>query len=189
MDRVLYVSQSDITTELLKLLKQLGYDKLSIAKSSSMARRMVCESHYALVLINAPLPDEYGHELAISCVEQNVSGVVMLVKAEKLLSVEMKVEDFGIPVVSRPISFEAFYRCLKIIKATQFRFDKVLLEKSKVEEKLREFKIISRAKCLLIEKKEMTEEQAHRLIEKTAMNTRKTKAKVAEEFIDELAGL
>ena len=52
-----------------------------------------------------------------------------------------------------------------------------------VEEKIEEIRIVNRAKCLLIEQLKMTEPEAHRYIEKQAMDTRLSKREVAEHII------
>ena len=46
-----------------------------------------------------------------------------------------------------------------------------------------EIRIVNRAKCLLIEQLKMTEEEAHRYIEKQAMDRCVTKRTVAENIL------
>ena len=53
------------------------------------------------------------------------------------------------------------------------------------EEKLAEIKNVNRAKWLLIDVLSMSEKEAHRYIEKLAMDTRRSKADVAAEIIKE----
>nr|MCR5321545.1 ANTAR domain-containing protein [Lachnospiraceae bacterium] len=55
-----------------------------------------------------------------------------------------------------------------------------------VEEKMEELKTVSRAKILLMEKKHMTEEEAHRFIGKQAMNNGVSRGNMALEIIEEL---
>ena len=52
-----------------------------------------------------------------------------------------------------------------------------------MEEKMVEIRIVNRAKCLLIEQLRMTEEEAHRYIEKQAMDRCVTKRTVAENIL------
>ena len=51
------------------------------------------------------------------------------------------------------------------------------------EEKIKEIKLINRAKLLLMEKESLDEETAHKFIEKLAMDSRSSKGRVAEEII------
>ena len=43
---------------------EMGYQRPVFASSANAARRMIAEKPYEMILINAPLPDELGHELA-----------------------------------------------------------------------------------------------------------------------------
>ena len=54
-----------------------------------------------------------------------------------------------------------------------------------LHEKLMQLRLVSRAKCLLIENRGMTEAEAHHYIEKEAMNSRRTREQVAEEILEE----
>jgi response regulator NasT len=59
------------------------------------------------------------------------------------------------------------------------------IEKENIELRLKidELRIVGKAKCLLIEKHGMSEPEAHRYIEKQAMDMRITKYRVAEEIL------
>ena len=52
------------------------------------------------------------------------------------------------------------------------------------EEKLEEIKIVNRAKIILVENLHLTEEEAHKFIEKSAMNERKSKVFIAKKIIE-----
>ena len=56
-------------------------------------------------------------------------------------------------------------------------------ENRKLRQKLAEQTAVARAKCLLIEFAHMTEEQAHKYIEKQAMDSRLPKAEIASEIV------
>ena len=53
-----------------------------------------------------------------------------------------------------------------------------------LEEKMAEIRLVNRAKWLLIDKKKIDEPEAHRYIEKQAMNRCVTKVQIAREIID-----
>ena len=54
---------------------------------------------------------------------------------------------------------------------------------ARLEEKMQEIRTVNHAKWTLIRNMGITEEEAHRLIEKQAMDTRRTKSEVAEGII------
>ena len=57
-------------------------------------------------------------------------------------------------------------------------------ENERLQKKYEELKIVDRAKCLLIEHMRITEEEAHRVLEKEAMNTRISRVRVAKQVIE-----
>ena len=59
-------------------------------------------------------------------------------------------------------------------------------ENARLTEKIAQLRLVDRAKCLLIERRGMTEADAHRLIEKQAMDTRATRGEVATALIEEM---
>ncbi len=48
---------------------------------------------------------------------------------------------------------------------------------------MEETKLVNRAKCVLIQNLKLTESQAHRYIEKQAMDTRQTKKEIAQKIL------
>ena len=58
-------------------------------------------------------------------------------------------------------------------------------ENDKLRDKIAQIRLVDRAKCYLIEHKGMSEAEAHRMIEKTAMDTRRDRAEVAAEILEE----
>ena len=58
-------------------------------------------------------------------------------------------------------------------------------ENDRLLEKIAQLRLVDRAKCYLIEHKGCTEADAHRLIEKQAMDTRRSRGEVAREILEE----
>ena len=54
-----------------------------------------------------------------------------------------------------------------------------------LEEKMEELRVVSKAKILLVERKHMSEDEAHRYIGKCAMNRGVSRRKIAEEILDD----
>jgi response regulator NasT len=95
-----------------------------------------------------------------------------------------KAENAGILTLAKPVSRRDFNTALKLITATSARLLNEEKKARKLQEKLEEIKLVNRAKFILIEKHKMTESEAHRFIEKDAMDSRRSKAQVAKEIID-----
>ena len=74
---------------------------------------------------------------------------------------------------------------LGLLAASQARLRECQQENARLRQKLEELRIISRAKCLLVEYLHLSEEQAHKYMERQAMEERKTRRAVAEEVLRE----
>ena len=64
------------------LLPPTHFGPVRIVKSSDEARRTLVSTSYDMVLINAPLPDDLGVQLAISICGRSDAGVLLFVKNE-----------------------------------------------------------------------------------------------------------
>ena len=73
MNRAIIVSSSADTAAFIgELLEAEGYGMIAVASSGSEARRLVVsDTEPELVVINTPLPDEFGQELAVMIAELN----------------------------------------------------------------------------------------------------------------------
>ena len=105
--------------------------------------------------------------------------------ARRLLlhQVNDKMEPFGILTVQKPLSRPLFYQALHLLIATQNRWQRFDRENQKLRTKMEEVRIVARAKCILVEYLRMSEQQAHRYIEKQAMDMRTSKKDVAENIL------
>lgn len=161
----------------------MAYDKIIIAESGAEARRLAGENDFELAIINAPLPDEFGHELSLMLGLDTDAGVILLVKSELAQDISDRVEVGGVFVVPKPISRAFFFNALKITMAARRKVMTLQRENVKLQTKIEEIRIIDRAKCALIQYLNMTEQQAHRYIEKQAMDMRITKREVADGIL------
>lgn len=108
-------------------------------------------------MISAPLSDETGKELALDITRMTRAGVILMVKADYTDAVSAKVEDYGVFVVGKPVNRQLFYQSLRIVSASRRR--------------------------MLIQYLHMTAQNAHRYIEKQAMDLRMTRREIAEEIL------
>lgn len=185
MENVLIVSSTEKGQDFLAgFLRTNNYSKITIAGNGSEARRLLNENDYGLVIINAPLTDETGEELSITATETSMAGVILIVRTEIADEVSSKVENYGVFVLAKPLSRLLFYQTLKLIAASRSRLLGLKHENVKLQEKIEEIRLVDRAKCVLIQHLNITEQQAHRYIEKQAMDRRITRRKIAEEILN-----
>ena len=184
MESVFIISSSEKGISLLsELLKSCAQAAVTIAKSGGEARRIIAESDFDLVIINAPLSDEFGADLASMISEASVAGVILIVKNEIADEVSARVEAEGIFVLPKPVSRPFFYQAFRLVEASRRRILGLKQENVKLQTKIEEIRLIDRAKCVLIQYLNMTEPAAHRYIEKQAMDMRSTRKEIAENIL------
>ena len=179
MGRALIVSAGASSNEYISArLTELGYARPIIVPSAAEARRRMLESDFELIVVNSPLPDEFGHELCADAVEKTDAGVIFLAKAAAAEQLLTPLSEEGVLLVTKPFSNTFF------LQAIHHRLLLLRQENQRMQEKLAQVRLVSRAKCCLIELGRMTEAEAHRYIEKKAMDTRRDRAEVAQEILD-----
>lgn len=181
---VLVVSASDKFNESLRrLLPENRYSPVIAAADVSGARRRLLEERYDLVIINTPLPDDFGTRLALDVCASSGTGVLLLVGAEHYPDVNARVSPYGVLVLSKPTSAQLLSQSLLLLCGTRERLRRMEQKTASIEEKMEEIRLVNRAKWLLIEQLKMTEQDAHRYIEKQAMNRCVTKRVIAEQIL------
>ena len=181
---VLIVTASDNFTEkIMPLLPVTDYWPVTTAHSNSEARRRIVETAFDIVLINAPLPDDFGMRLAIDICTGSGAGVLLMVRNDQFDDIYARVVGYGVLTLSRPTSMQMVAQNLRILCATRERMRRMEEKQTAVEEKIDEIRLVNRAKWLLIECLGMTEPEAHRYIEKQSMDRRVSKREVAQAVI------
>lgn len=181
---VLVVSASDKFNESLRrLLPENRYSPVIAAADVSGARRRPLEERYDLVIINTPLPDDFGTRLALDVCASSGTGVLLLVGAEHYPDVNARVSPYGVLVLSKPTSAQLLSQSLLLLCGTRERLRRMEQKTASIEEKMEEIRMVNRAKWLLIEQLKMTEQDAHRYIEKQAMDRCVTKRVIAEQIL------
>ena len=181
---VLAVSASLKFVETLRTLLPEGrYGPVTVLHAAAAARRALAENSYDLVLINTPLPDEFGTRLALDACESSSAGVLLLVKAEHCLDIEAQVSAHGVLTLAKPTSAQLFAQPLRPICIPRERLRGMEKKAVTLQEKMEEIRLVNRAKWLLIEELKMTEQEAHRYIEKQAMDRCVTRRAVAEQIL------
>lgn len=182
---VLIVSAAEkFNTSLMELFPDFKYRPVLQVESISSAKRALLEREYDFVVINSPLPDDDGIRFSIDICSGKNSVVMMMIRNEIYASVFDKVSQHGVYTLSKPTSKQTINQVLDWMISTRERLGKLEKKTLSLEDKMHEIRIVNRAKWLLITELKMTETDAHRYIEKQAMNRCVSKKDIAEEIIN-----
>ena len=181
MNRALIVDPLPETSELIRhQLAAEGFGTIAVLTSGNEARRLIAgEAEPEIVVINTPLPDEFGQELSVMIAENTSAGIILICSGDIADDVGDKVSGSGVCVISKPLNLPQLSRSVKLVTATRSRMMGLKKENADLLTRIDEMRLINRAKCTLMQYLKFTEPQAHKYIEKQAMNTRQTRREVA----------
>lgn len=162
---------------------------LEFRKNITQARRQILERWYDIVVINIPLPDENGLDLAMDIAEKGRASVLIAAPSEIYEMVLDYVTDYGILAIPKPSSKNRIEKALRYLMKVQEKLAGMQKELELARKRLEEMRLVNKAKFLLVEQKHMTEEEAHRHIGKLAMDQRISRQKAAEEVIEDFESL
>jgi len=184
MESVLIVSASEKGTEFFaELLQSASIRQTTVTRSCAEARRLLLEQDFDLVIINAPLRDESGEALARQIASRGLSQVILVVKSEFFDAVSAACEADGVLTVAKPVNKAVFWSAMSLVRSSANMLKRMQTENAQLKQKIEDIRIVDRAKCILISFMNMDEKEAHRYIEKQAMDMRSTKRIVAEGIL------
>ncbi len=184
MDSVLIVSNTNTTLGIISdMLQSQMFTRIMTMQNGAEARRTLISDDFDVIIIDTPLPDEFGDDFALYASEQTNAGIILIVKTDMLQEIAGVVEDAGVFTLPKPVSPDFFYQAVKLLTASRRRVMTLEDENEKLQKKIAEIRLVDRAKCGLIQYLNMTEPQAHRYIEKQAMDLRQSRTLTAENIL------
>ena len=184
LKKALLVSHSEQSAaSLSELLRSESYTSISVSDTARTAKKLVEKDEFDLICINAPLNGESGIELSIHFASTTRSSVVIIVPQKNADDVNDRLTEHGVLVIAKPINKHLFHHFLQFTDCFRSRMLCVTEENEKLRHMVEDMKIINRAKFLLISCLNMSETQAHRYLEKQAMDLRVGKLQVAKQVI------
>ena len=142
------------------------------------------EKQYDIVIVNAPLIDEFGSRLCIDASQNNGTIAGIFAANDTFEEIYAKESLQGVFVIPKPTSRMLVSQALSLMICARERLRNAEKKAVKAESKLDEIRIVNKAKWMLIDHEGFSEAEAHRYIEKSAMDAGITKRLVAQLIID-----
>lgn len=183
--RVLLVSPSlKFRDTLLTTMPEMAGWPLTCAANVGAARRELVQGSWDFVIVNTPLADEFGSRFALDVVQKSGCLALVLVKSELFEDLNARLQPQGVFTLAKPLSSHTLRCAIGWLIAARERLRMTQKKAVTVEEKMEEIRLINRAKWLLIEREHLSEPDAHRRIEKQAMDRCLSRREIAREIID-----
>ena len=165
------------------MLPEASFQPIVKVQTVAEAQRAVAERSFDFVIINAPLKDDLGMRFAVDCSTSHNSLVLFLISNEIHGDVYAKVAAHGVFTLPKPMNKQSMDNALRWLMTTKRKLSGVEKKKTKIEDKMEEIRLVNKAKWLLISNEGLLEPEAHRYLEKEAMDRCITKKELCEEII------
>lgn len=185
MKRALVVSKNKRNADAIQvLLEQKGYTDIKKVMSVAKAKSCVAMESFDLIFIYPPLEDELGLNFSVRLAEQKRTGVFIALSEKTAVQMQEKLSSYGVVVLQKPIVAEMVCQSISVWNTLSVRINALENENHNLKSRLEEIKLIDRAKCVLMQCLDMSEPQAHKYLEKQAMDLRISKKRVAEQVLN-----
>ena len=154
--------------------------ELTTTSDFNEARRLATERTFSIIIADSG--DGYDTDFAIN-IADSYSTILLLVPNEHFDEISYRVEGYGILTITKPFEPFYFYNIMKIAIAVQYKVQVLSSQTTKLKVKMEEIKIVNRAKMLLMSNLNMTEPEAHRYLEKEAMDRGLKRIALSQEII------
>lgn len=164
-------------------LTSCKYGVVTTVNDAAEARKALSNGDFALCVINSPLPDSSDVRLALETVAQSSCQCLTVVTEDDLPGFSLKLEAAGVFVISKPLKRDILWQTLRNIAIVSNRLESMREQNESLKRRIEDMQLVGRAKALLISSLKMSEPQAHRFLEKQAMERRMSKAEISRRVI------
>lgn len=182
--RLLLVSSGDKFIREAEALLQGDQYQTEQSVSASDARCKLLENSYDMVIVNSPLSDESGSRLCIDASQNNGTIAALFSANDSFAEVYAKTSVHGVFVIQKPTSKLLMSQALSLMICARERLRTAEKKADKAQNRLDAIRIVNKAKWFLIENEGMSEEEAHKYVEKKAMDAGIAKKLAAQLIID-----
>jgi two-component system, response regulator PdtaR len=173
-----------IRMDLVELLTDEGYNVIAEAGDGEEALELARKLQPDLVVMDVKMPKMDGISAAAMIAEERIAPVVMLTAFSQRELVERARDAGAMAYVVKPFDASDVVPAIEIAMARFAEIRAVEAEVADLEERFASRKAVDQAKGLLQEGLGLSEPEAFRWIQKTAMDLRKSMREVAEGVID-----
>ena len=177
-----------IRLDLVELLTDEGYQVIAEAGDGEEALELARKLNPDLVVMDVKMPKMDGISAAAIIAEERIAPVVMLTAFSQRELVERARDAGAMAYVVKPFDSSDVIPAIEIAVSRFAEIRAVEAEVADLEERFASRKAVDQAKGLLQEGLGLSEPEAFRWIQKTAMDLRKSMREVAEAVIEQSKG-
>lgn len=178
---IIFSNEGETLDNIALTAGEAGFHDISVSDGSG-ARELLSEKRFDIVLVNTPLEKEFGLDLAVFA-EKLSCGVIVSAASKNCGEIAKKIGDRNIFVLPRPLNKAVLLQTLRFVTLSAEKQNDLKAQTAALEAKLKDVRLVDRAKCVLVEYLRISEADAHRQIQKRAMDMRLPQVEVARDIL------
>lgn len=175
-----------IRLDLVEMLREEGYQVAGEAADGEEAVRLATELKPDLVILDVKMPKVDGIDAASKIAGKRIAPVVILTAFSQRDLVERARDAGAMAYLVKPFAKHDLVPAIELAVSRFSELQALENEVAGLTERLETRKVIERAKGLLMSKQGLSEPEAFRWIQRTAMDRRTTMKAVAEAVVDNI---
>jgi response regulator NasT len=174
-----------IRLDLVEMLTESGYEVVGQAGDGETAIELTEKEKPDLVVMDVKMPKLDGISAAERIAKQRIAPVVILTAFSQRDLVERARDAGAMAYLTKPFTNEDLMPAIELAVSRFQEIKQLDAEVNDLQDQLKARKTIDRAKGLLMSKLNLTEPQAFKWMQKTAMDKRRSMVEVANIVIEE----
>lgn len=181
---VLAEDEALIRLDLRETLEEDGYEVVGEAADGAEAIALVREHKPDVAILDIKMPGTDGLTAAQVIIEERLAAVVILTAFSQRELIEQARDAGALAYVVKPFHRNELVPAIELAKARFTELVALAEQADSLEEQLASRKVVDRAKGRLMDEHGMTEADAFRFVQSTAMGRRTTMKAVGEAILD-----
>lgn len=179
---IIAAASEDIRNSLSSMCAEAEISDITINDGGNV-RELFAEHNYDIALLVLPFSDRFGADTAAYLSKSYDTQTIAFVPSKVYDDVCIKLSGAGILILPKSAPRSLIVNALRNAVHVKNKLDGLRDEKRVLTEMVNEMKLVSRAKCVLIEYLRISEKEAHRQMQKRAMDQRITLSEVAMDIL------
>ncbi len=176
-----------IRLDLAEMLAEEGFQVVGEAGDGEQAVQMARELRPDLVILDVKMPKKDGIDAAAEIVAEQIAPVVILTAFSQRDLIERARDAGAMAYLVKPFAQSDLLPAIELAVARHAEMVALRAEVADVTDRLEARKVIDRAKGLLMTNQKMSEPEAFRWIQRTAMDRRTSMQAIAQAVLEGLA--
>jgi len=182
LSAVIAASSEDTAKSVSGICSDTGIKSITLTNGENV-RELCAKNSYDLALLVLPFEERFGAEAAVHISRSKSTQVIALVPSRSYDEVCKRLSGTGILILPRSCGRTQIINAVHNALHTKKQLDELREENRTLTDMVNEIRLVNRAKCVLIEYLRISEKEAHRQMQKRAMDQRTTISEVAADII------